>query len=160
MEVMFPIPQKYLIEHPFLTPEHYTLMPETLSKTKCLLIPLGSSPLVVHESYDSIIDQLFEDDSVVNLYFPNNYHMVLSESLQYSNNLDNYVATYLYRMYANSFHSHFANRSIKGNVLLFGTYRYIDHSYVLDNFSVPYELVEQAFRIYESGIKTHQIKMR
>jgi hypothetical protein len=46
--------------------------------------------------------------------------------------------------------------SIKGNAFLFGTYRKIQDSYVLDNYSVPYEIVEQAYRLYETGTKTKQ----
>ena len=159
MVIMFPIPQKYLIEHPFLTPEHYTLFPGQYNSVKCLFVPVQGQPVILSDSYNNIIDEFFASESYLNLYFTNNYHMTISETLQFVNGANNYVATHLYRMYSYQYNQHRMHLSIKGNAFLFGTYRKIQDSYVLDNYSVPYEIVEQAYRLYETGTKTQQIKV-
>jgi hypothetical protein len=160
MVMMFPIPQKYIIEHPFLTPEHYSVLPDFPQKVKCLLLPFDGQPVVINENYDQIVSELFSSESSLNLFFSNNYHMVLSESIQFLNGYDNYIATHLFRMYSFIHNQEKIHLTIKGNALLFGTYRHHSHSYVLGNYSVPYEMVEQSYRLYETGIKTNQIKVR
>ena len=160
MAIMFPIPEKYIIEHPFLTPEHYTLFPGEYQAIKCLFIPIEGAPVVLSTTYDKIVDELFPSEPCLNLYFTNNYHMTVSETLQFINGADNYIATHLYRMYSYKHNQHRMHLSIKGNAVLFGSYRKIQNSYVLNNYSVPYEIVEQSYRLYETGIKTKQIKMR
>lgn len=160
MDLVFPIPEKYLIDHPFLTPENYTLLPNLSSQIKSLFIPINNYPYIIFDNYKEITEFVFDKKNTITLYFTNNYHMVISESSQFSNDKENYVATNLFRMYSMYHNKNKIHLSIKGSVLLFGTYRYQDNSYILNNFSVPYEIVEQVYRLYEAGIKTSQIKVR
>jgi len=154
---MFPIPFKYRIDHPFLTPEHLNINPDHKPKNKCLFIPDDDEPVVVHANYSEIIDEVFPLQPVAKLYFPNNYHMCLNEHIQYlSNNFENYVATQLFRIYSMQHNKEKESLTIRGNVLLFGSYREINGEYFLDDFSVPFEIVEQVFRLYETATKIFQ----
>ena len=159
MALMLPLPQKYVIKHPFLTPEHYSLLPNVYQPINSLLLPLSDPPVIVSNYYHEIIAQVFPNQSYLTLYLSDNYHMVISESLQSFADLNNYVATQLFRIDALKYNHDKKHLSIKGDALLFGTHSVIEESYVSGNYSIPYELVEQSYNLYETANKTKQIKM-
>lgn len=136
-------------QHPEITPEKYVLnkLDKRINYRKGLYIPndptesfkiIYDEPRITLEKYINTIDKL----EVLPLH--PNYHIYMD--LHYFNNFTylNVVATKLYKMsFLNNVGKN-SNISIHGPIVVYGT----DSNF--QSCSVPYEIVEQTFRLYNN----------
>lgn len=149
------IPTKYLQYNPFTAPECYNPT-EDISHNKVRSLFISSdksiSPLILTDYSSVVLDTCFEDDEVKVLRCLNNYHIFYNPYLQWSVSSSNYIATMLVRNDQILLDGSLLTDSISGNVIIFGSINPITGVIDGNNYSVPYEIIEQASRIYETYI--------
>jgi hypothetical protein len=147
---------KYSINHPLITPEFF--LPSTTAnlKLKSLLIydDISISPDLIYDEYKSIIDYTFSKACLPQpiLIHPN-YHMYVDDLAKLIPYPVNPVATQLYRLSLLNTYGIVSNQTIHGNVALFGSIPTANGYPQLNNYSVPYELVEQVIRMYQNYVQ-------
>ena len=149
----YTIPQKYLQYNPFTAPECYNPT-EDISQNKVRALFISSdkniSPLILTDYSSVILDTCFEDNEIRILNCLNNYHIFYEPYLQWSVSYSNYIATMLIRNDQIYLDGSLITDSISGNVIIFGSIN--PFTGVIDgkDYSVPYEIIEQASRVYET----------
>jgi len=147
------IPSKYTLYTPFTSPESYNpAFDISTNKIRSLFLSSDKdmAPLILTDYFHLIIQSVFEDDQPVKLSCLNNYHIYYDPYLQWSPYFSNYIATTLIRQDQITLNGSLLTDSICGTVLVFGSIN--PFTGIIDNksYSVPYEIIEQSSRIYES----------
>lgn len=135
--------------HPETTPEKYMLNPldKRIKYRKGLYIPSDPSQtfkIIFNDPKVSLIKYINSIDKLEAIPLHPKYHMYMD--LQYFEKYIylNVIATKLYKMSFLNFVGTNSKESIYGPVIIYGT----DND--LTTCSVPYELIEQTFRLYDN----------
>ena len=149
---MFKQIDKYSISHPLITPEFF--IPELTSthKVKSLAIydNKSLSPDILYDKPINAIDHVIGSNNFFNaLILHPNYHMYINDYPSVSNLPANLLATQLYRMSLLSSLGITSYRIIYGPVILFGSVSAYTKQNDGEDYSVPYELIEQVIRLYK-----------
>jgi len=147
--------RRYSIIHPEVTPEAY-ISRSSDSKSnyvKGVYIPSSISQYVkiIYADPQNVIKEYLHPATVIDCVPINPYcHMYVDMYSHLDQNSMNIVATKLYRhSYVNIFGSP-SKDIIHGPVLLYGSYSSLKKLKHLKDHSVPYEIVEQIFRLYQN----------
>lgn len=150
------IPSKYTVYSPFTSPESYNpAYHPSENKVRCLFIPSEKyvEPLIITDYSSVILDTFFEDHPPAVLPCVNNFHVYYDPYLQWSPFFTNHIATSLIRNDTLHYNGNLLTDSICGNVLVFGTINPLTNQIENKDYSVPYEIIEQAVRINEAYIQ-------
>lgn len=140
---------KYINTHPYISPEAFKTHLYEPGVVRALYIShqYKYSSYIVTDKPDNLLSSVFLGDSYDLLYPDIYYHVCYSVLTQSMTNKPNYVATTLIRnSYLTSTGVAVAD-AIYGDVLVFGSYNYEKRTFDDQHYSVPYEIVEQVFRI-------------
>jgi len=153
------IPKRYTLYTPFTSPELYNPSPD-ISENKIRSLFLSSdknlTPLILTDYFNLIIESVFEDTEPAKLSCLNNYHIYYDPYLQWSSRFSNYIATTLIRQDQIAINGSLLTDSISGSVVIFGSINPSTHLIDQKSYSVPYEIIEQSLRIYESYTPQNQ----
>lgn len=146
---------RYSIVHPSVTPEAYILDRRDKRKNyiKGLYIPSNPSELIriIYAQPDYAIEEyVARKNKVERIPIHDFYHMYVDPHAYVDPYTINLVATRLYRQ---SFLTNIglpSSEIVYGPALIYGSLPTSSYTSYLDNYSVPYELVEQVFRLYEN----------
>ena len=135
--------------HPETTPEHYILNPldKRIKYRKGLYIPSDPTQvfkIVFDEPKNTLNKYINSIDKLDIIPLHPKYHMYMDFQYFEKHTYLNIIATKLYKMSFLNFVGKNSKESIYGPVLIYGT------SHDLTSCSVPYELIEQTFRLYDN----------
>lgn len=142
---------KYLYTHPLISPEGFPSHLYSQDIIRALYIPSDRyvTPYVITDKPDDIISMIFSSQEYGTLYPDLYYHVCYSYLDQFKVTSPNYIATTLIRnAYAIATGKTVVD-AIYGDVLIFGSFNYKEELFDESHHSVPYEVVEQIFRIHE-----------
>lgn len=144
---------KYQSKNSLLTPELYKRYPshQPSKQTKCLYISSNilERPRIFTDEPKQIIDALYSSLPLKCFTFKNGFHMYMHPLQGMCYMKENVIATTFLRLHALNDVGLLITDAVYGDVCLFGT-KHVDGSEksILD-CSVPYEVSEQVFRLYE-----------
>ena len=145
---------RFNLKHPQITPEKYILnkLDKRINYLKGLYIPsdpVETVKIIYSEPKDAIQEYISIDNKIDVVPLHSHYHMYLDLMYYIDLNSINVIATKLYRMcFANNI-GRTTSETIHGPVLIYGTtINSVTSKY--EDCSVPYEVVEQCFRLYEN----------
>lgn len=144
---------KYHSKNSLLTPELYKRHPshDPSKQTKCLYISSNSleRPRIFTDEPKLIIDALYGSLPLKCFTFKNDFHMYMYPVQGLCHMNENVIATTFLRMHALNDVGLLITDAVYGDVCLFGTKRIEGSEKSILDCSVPYEVSEQVFRIYE-----------
>jgi len=144
---------KYAIRNRLLTPEHYKIYPTQNLKNQIKSLYISANtlerPRIFTDDPQNIIKALYSDVPLKCFTFKNGFHMYMYpiQGLWYMK--ENIIATTFLRMHALSDVGLLITDAVYGDVCLFGTGKIDSSEKSILDCSVPYEVSEQVFRIYE-----------
>lgn len=145
---------RFDFKHPLITPEKYVLnkSDKRINYLKGLYIPadpVDTVKIIYSEPKEAIQDCIGEKDTITVVPLHSRYHMYLDLLYYIEPDSINIIATKLYRMCFSGNIGRNTSEIIHGPVLIYGTT--IDSSTSkYKDCSVPYEVVEQCFRLYDN----------
>lgn len=141
---------QYTLRHPAITPEHYDFTPTKSSsnKIRALHIPVDThtKPQIHYTSPYQLLHDTYDDYSYRCLHFDNWFHTYVSIFQGIVLYPTNIVATHLMRIHALMDTGEALPDSVYGDVIICGSAQSDDDPHDL---SVPYEIIEQVFHVYE-----------
>lgn len=139
---------KHTAVDPLIAPEYF--FPKTIVRSLYIPYRISISPAVITDTVDNILSYVFQDKSVKVMYPHPYYHVCFDPDYQMLSTSANIVATTLLRQSFTMYLGYTVTDAIYGDVLLFGSYNYRSSVHDTESHSIPYEITEQATRIYES----------
>lgn len=142
---------KYTLRHPAITPEHYSFNSRKTStyKIRALHIPVDARslpPQIIYTTPKDILTDTYGDTAYRCLHFDNWFHTYVSIFQGIVLYPTNIVATHLMRIHALMDTGDILPDSVYGDVVICGSAQHDDDPHDL---SVPYEIIEQVFHVYE-----------
>jgi hypothetical protein len=132
---------RYLISHPVLNKESYI----DTDSVQAIYFSLDNQITIINDTPDNIIDKYFPGDNTIYMLRLNPYaHYIISLASSLDEKLINHNATKLYRIHSSSY-----NTIVYGDCILFGSVDLLTYSSVDIHYSVPYEFIEQSYRIFK-----------
>lgn len=146
---------KYSILHPLITPEFFvSSLEETKVKSLVVYTDPTKSPELLYDTSKSALSYVFESDSMIEVVrLHPNYHMYIDVRYIMNDDYVNIVATNLYRLSASSMFGKLSHNCIRGPVLLFSSISALTKQYDGNDYSIPYELLEQTLRLYSQYVE-------
>jgi len=145
---------RFDIKHPQITPEKYILnkLDKRYDYLKGLYIPSNpvETPKIIYANPNDALEEYISYDSKLDVIpLHDRYHMYVDLLYYVDPNSINIIATKIYRLaFANNIGRN-STEIIHGPVMIYGTS--IDSlNFKYKNCSVPYEVIEQAFRLYDN----------
>lgn len=138
------------------SPEYYSFLPSFSKKynpiVKSLFIPADPNltPKVVTDTASKTLSSIFEEEKPYCLFFKDNFHMYISTIDQLLGKNTNYVATFIARQKYMQSTGYVGSDIICGNVILFGTLNLKTNKIDNKDYSVPYQIIEEIVKIYET----------
>jgi hypothetical protein len=137
---------------PFIGPEYYPRTQSSPYIVKALFLPsdIQYEPQIITETPEEILSICFKEEKPRTVFTKTGFHMYISPTEQYIGRFANHVATALIRHeYLTKFGS--TNPDVVcGNVVIFGTINIPRRMIDGKDHSVPYHIVEEAIRIYDT----------
>lgn len=146
---------KYSVLHPLITPEFFVShLDETKVKSLAVYIDPTKSPELLYDTPKAALSYVFESDSMIEVVrLHPNYHMYIDVGYIMNDDYVNIIATNLYRLSACSMFGKLSHNSIRGPVLLFSSVSAMTKQYDGNDYSIPYELLEQTLRLYSQHVE-------
>lgn len=147
---------KYSLHHPLITPEFFLPSSSPTPKVKALLLydDISMSPDLIYDDYQSVLDYTFSRACIPQpVVVHPNYHMYVDELAKLTTSPTNVIATQLYRLSLLNTYGIVSNQTIHGPVALFGSLPAAQGYQQINDYSVPYELVEQVVRMYKNYVQ-------
>lgn len=130
---------RYDITHPVVNKESYI----DTDSVQAVYFSFQGDINIINNSPDDILDTYFPSDSTVYRLRLNPYaHFVISLASSFDEKLVNSNATKLYRIHSSSY-----NTVVYGDCVLFGSVDLLTYSSLNVHYSVPYEFLEQSFKL-------------
>lgn len=144
-----------MILHPEITPEAYVSQPQNKKAgyIKGIYIPclVFEYVKIIYETSEVAFKQCFNLDKSLKLVPLNPYcHMYVDMYSYLEKDAINVVATKLYRSSYLTLLGKPSNKIVYGPVLIYGSMPILNKLKFFKDHSVPYEVVEQVFRLYEN----------
>jgi hypothetical protein len=145
---------KYINTHPYITPEGYQthLYEPGVVRALYLSSDYQYSPFIITDTPYNILSSIFLGEQYDDVYPDIHYHACYALHAQSLISKPNYIATTLIRNSYLLSTGITVTDAIYGDVVLFGSFNHRDNRFDEGHYSIPYEIVEQAFRI--DNIKT------
>lgn len=144
---------KYTTRNSLLTPERYKRYPTQNLKNHIKSLYISSNllerPRIFTDDPKNIINALYSDIPLKCFTFKNGFHMYMHPVQGLWHMQENVIATTLLRMHALNDVGLLITDAVYGDVCLFGTESLDSSENSILDCSVPYEVSEQVFRIYE-----------
>ncbi len=142
---------KYTLTHPTLSPEAYSSHAYAPDFVRALYVPAlpSADPYIITEKPDNVLDLVFGSQDYSVLFPTLYYHVVYPLLHQLAAKSPNYIATMLIRAAYLAITGIAVVDAIYGDVVIFGSYNYKENDIDDSHYSVPYEVVEQVFRIHD-----------
>lgn len=142
---------KYLTAHPYITPEGFTSHLYPSGVVRALYIPHQKQydPYIITDTAYNALLSVFPTLKVGSVYPDIHYHVCYAVDIQTLVVGQNFVATSLIRNSYLTTNGVPVADAIFGDVLIFGSYNHKQFKYDDGHYSIPYEIVEQVFRINE-----------
>lgn len=145
---------KYINTHPYITPEGYSTHLYDPSVIRALYLSHDSTtiPFILTDTPEVILSTVFLNQTYDSVYPDLHYHVCYDLLSQTEITKPNYTATTLIRNSYLLSTGITVTDAIYGDVVIFGSFNHKDNRFDTGHYSVPYEIVEQVFRIHD--IKT------
>lgn len=145
---------KYINTHPYITPEGYSTHLYDSGVVRALYIShdYEHSPFILTDKPESILSTIFLGEEYDSVYPDIHYHVCYNTTSQTKINKPNYTATTIIRNSYLLSTGITVTDAIYGDVVVFGSFNHKANRFDEGHYSIPYEIVEQVFRI--DAIKT------
>lgn len=142
---------RYSILHPLISPEYYDNLPINIAVVRSLVVYSDPthSPDLVYNTASEALRFVFDFQVEYNIVpVHTHYHMYLDDFARLKGLPENIIATRIYRHNVSTLYGIKSKQSVYGDVIFFGSLSYETKTKDGNDYSVPYELLEQSIRLH------------